>query len=272
LYKRISRLRLLNLLIYTFFIASFVSIQILLFDDIEVNNNIVGIVMLLNAYAISFYIISNIYFSTFIDKRVSRPEKINMLYKYILFLMMNILFVNRIEFTLFYISVLILIVLISVIDNISLKKFLTMLINSDVMDSQDVSMENRDNRIKKWEDSQDFKSFQYNLVYFISSIFVVYVTSYFTDFATIIDLYIFVLLFTTTLMLGIIYCRGLSKHIEIKWYEYILFEGFYGLVLLLLYFDMNFLIVLAIIPLIPILRKENKIRKKFLSNKDDQTK
>lgn len=171
-----------------------------------------------------------------------------------------------------YISVLILIVLISVIDNISLKKFLTMLINSDVMDSQDVSMKNRDNRIKKWEDSQDFKSFQYNLVYFISSIFVVYATSYFTDFDTVIDLYIFVLLFTTTLTLGIIYCRGLSKHIEIKWYEYILFEGFYGVLLLLLYFDMNFLIVLAIIPLIPILRKENKIRKKYLSNKNDQTK
>ncbi|AUD63210.1 hypothetical protein BK010_06255 [Tenericutes bacterium MO-XQ] len=270
--KRISRLRLLNLFIYTFFIASFIFIQILFFSDIAVNNNVIGVIMFLNAYAITFYIINNIYFSSFIDNKVNKPAKINMLYKYILFLLMNILFANRIEFSLFYIIIVLLISLLSVFDNISLNKFLTMLISRDVMDSKDVSIENRDNRIKKWENSENFKSFQYNLAYFIFSIFGVYATSYFTDFSTVLDLSVFVLLFTVTLLLGIMYCQGLSKHIKIKWYEYVLFEGFYGLVLLLLYFNMNFLIGLAIIPLVPILRKENKIRKKILSNEDDKIK
>lgn len=267
--KRISRLRFLNLFIYTIFISSFILIQILYFSDIVVTNNIVGVIMFLNAYAISFYTIKNIYFSSFLDKKVNKTAKINMIYKYILFLLINILLINKIEFTFLYALIILLFLVVSVFDNISLKKFLKMISGSDVIEGQDESIESTDNRLKKWKNSEGFKGFQYNLFYFLFSIFVVYAASCFTDFSSAIDLIMFILLFTLTLFLGIMYCQGLSKYIKIKWYEYILFEGFYGLVIILLYFNMNFLIVLAIIPLIPILRKENKIRKEILSSDDE---
>ena len=267
--KRISRLRFLNLFIYTVFISSFILIQILYFSDIVVTNNMVGVIMFLNAYAISLYTMKNIYFSSFLDKKVNKTAKFNMIYKYILFLLMNILILNKIEFTFMYVLMIILFLVVSVIDNISFKNFLKMISSSNVIEGQDVLIESRDNRLRKWKTSEGFKGFQYNLLYFLFSIFVVYAASYFTDFSSSLDLIMFVLLFTLTLFLGIMYCQGLSKYIKIKWYEYILFEGFYGLVLILLYFNMNFLIVIAIIPLIPILRKENKIRKEILSSDDE---
>jgi len=132
-------------------------------------------------------------------------------------------------------------------------------------ESLDIVIEKKDNRIKTWNNSKEFKNFQLNLIYFIFSGVLIYAASLFMDFSNWKNLVLFILLFSISLLLGFRYCYGLSQYINIKWIEYVLFELSYGVILILLYLGLDFFVFLAIIPIIPILKKENIIRKNMLT-------
>jgi hypothetical protein len=159
--------------------------------------------------------------------------------------------------------------LISIIDNSKLKLFFRKIEKMITEDNLDIVIEERENRIEKWDKSKEFKKLQFNLVYFILSGFFIYGASFFINFSDWKISLLFISLFSMALLLGFKYCQGLSNYIHIKWFEYLSFEMFYGLVLIILYFEMSFLVLLAVIPLIPIIKKENTVRKKILSKNHD---
>lgn len=270
--KRLERLKFFHKLFYLFSSFLIIFIQILFQFNGVVNTNVIGTFIFINSYLVAFYIIYNVVFESFLNRNISKISKINLVNKYVIFLLVNILIVNKIELNYIYLFLVIVTVSIAIYDHVCFKKLCIKVDKMIKENNIDIIIEQKEHLLKAWENSKAYKNIQLNVFNFIISGVFVYLTSFFTDFTDWRNIVICLLLFSNSLLLGFRYCFVLSKYIHIKWFEYLYFELFYGLVLFLLYMEMNLFIFIAIVPLIPIMKKENKVRKNILVenvNKED---
>lgn len=263
--KNIKAMIFYQVMVYLFSIASVIFVQINLKKESVLNNNFIGMSALFNCILISLFYLKYHSLVNFIGIKEKRQLQVTLVCKYLYFLLICVFLINAIEMKTSFIVVLTLATVLFFVDIVLFVKSSFEITNSVKEKDIDIHEENKIYYRKMWDKSKDFRIIQVNIFNILLSLVSVYIASFFTDFNNAKEMIIFVILITITLLFAIRYCVVLSRFACIKWYEIFGMFLFYTSILILLYYEMNFFVLFGMIPVIPIVLKEEKIRKEVIS-------
>lgn len=248
------RIKIVNSLFYIFAVVGLI-INIL---NILNDESFLGYLVLINTAFLSLSLISSTKFVTF--KLTKLNATISIIFKIIFYYLINTILVN--ENKILIVILIIVSLLISIFDNIIIYKLLKQI----KFGSDEFELESRENRLKTIKNSKEFKKFQLNILYYFVGIINVYLFGSLLNLNTLQNQIIYYSISMISLLLSMIYIINFSKYTKLKWYHYFLSIFTMIFIIIIIYLEYNLLVFLTLLPMYPIIIKENEVRKNFLNS------
>lgn len=258
-----------------FYISAIITV---IFNQISIQNNS-DILNEINFYSIfimtillSMFIINNYVIISIIKEKISIKGIINITIRTLLYYLINIMIVNKLDSNTTSIIFITLILILSTIDIVLLIMNFRKVNILIIMNDEEILKHKKDYKVKAMDNSKKFKYFQLNIFLILISFFSIYIANVFIDYENKFHIVIFCTVLLCSLILSVKYVYNITKISDkIRFYHYLSVVVTNLAISLLLYYKANLLIFAVPIILIPIIKLDKDVRRCLL-NEENNTK